>query len=165
MKQQHLALSYRKAIRAVLIKMYMEQAGYTQAVGFSCGNGNAALKTIGVDLLDISPRGTLLPNKWWRPDEVQKHFPKHFDVTSGHLPIYLLSELGKLLRLHVGHLDAGVEYQVPSGSGETVVALKLVYPDVNFTAVYSSTDAATLYEKEAPLNAVVTAMGINIVIV
>lgn len=165
MKMKQLALSNRKAIRAILIKMYMQKAGYKQAVGFSCGNGNAALKKIGVDVLDISNYGELRANKWWKPEEINKHFPAHFDATSGHLSVYLLNELGKLLKQYIGNLDKNSKYLVPSGSGETVVALKLAYPQIHFIAVYSKTNPSTLYEQNAPLNTVVRAMGIEMAVI
>jgi hypothetical protein len=47
---------------------------------------------------------------------------------------------------------------VPSGSGETLVCLKLAYPEKKFIAVYNL-DAATEYSPRCPLNDFVKVMA------
>jgi hypothetical protein len=43
---------------------------------------------------------------------------------------------------------------VPTGSGETIICLRLAYPDVVFKPVYGL-DRSTKFEEDAPLNGVV----------
>ena len=137
-----------KKIRAAVIKEYMKGV-YSRAVCFSCGNAATELEKAGVDVLHIGAHGVLAPQVWFTQVQVQHTFPGYFDATSGHLPIELMQQVGNAYRTHLGQLSSPV--YVPSGSGETVVCLKLAYPEIDFVAVYNL-DEATEYSPHAPLN-------------
>ena len=86
-----------------------------------------------------------------------KHFPKHFDATSGHLSITMMELLGSLLKSHINRNlnTSNTKWLVPTGSGETLVALKMAMPDSEFIAVYNL-DEHTEFSCHAPLNSLVT---------
>ena len=144
-----------KRLRAECIAQ--ECAG--RVVCFTCGNAAAALRAVGLEVVEISPHGQLAANGWCTTADVRRMFPQHFDATSGHLPVDLMLRIGHRLTRWLEdrgvRLEAGVDYVVPSGSGETVVCLKLANPCMSFVARYDGTDPATRYEKENPLNAFV----------
>ena len=150
-----------KQIRAQVIKEYMQAAGYTRAVCFSCGNAAQALQAAGVDVLHIGERGDLTPNKWYTLAEIKRDFPLCFDATSGHLPIDLMQALAQAYR-HYLQDSLGDTVYVPTGSGETLVCLKLAYPDKKFYAVYDL-NKATEYSKDAPLNEMVALLAAGVV--
>lgn len=141
-----------KEIRAKAIKAYMEKYGYKKAVCFSCGNASRELKKCGVDVLDISPSGSLQALEWFTIGDIKRWFPDCLDATSGHLPFDCMQEVAKAYKDYIKHLPG--EINLPTGSGETLVCLKMVFPYTKINAVYNIDDA-TLYNKEAPLNVLV----------
>ncbi len=150
-----------KRLRARVIKSYMKEAGYDRAVCFSCGNAARELQDAGVETLHIGKHGVLTPRKWFQQAEIQKVFPHYFDATSGHLPADAMYALSLAYREYLGELREEC-YYVPTGSGETIVCLKMAYPRVNFAAVYDL-DEATEYSEWCPLNAIVAAMASKII--
>lgn len=150
-----------KRLRSVAIKQYMEKAGYRKAVCFSCGNAAQELARAGVDVLHIGPNGVLEPRRWFTQAEIANCFREYFDATSGHLPAELLKVLAKIYRGYLGEIGDGRIY-VPTGSGETLVCLKLAYPDKKFVAVYNL-DASTEYNEAAPLNDLVRVLADEVV--
>ena len=149
-----------KEIRAQCIKEYMQKAGYSKAVCFSCGNAATALLKQGIETLHIGTKGELCPLKWWTQAEIEKWFSNCFDATSGHLPISLYRIIGEKYKEYLGELP-DVNF-IPTGSGETLVCLKLAYPEKSFIAVYNI-DTATQYDKEAPLNKIVELLADKII--
>ena len=149
-----------KAIRAEVIKKYMKKWNYDKAVCFSCGNASARLKEAGVNTLAIATNGELTPNKWFEQAEIAKTFPGYFDATSGNLPIELMNALAKTYKDYLGELASPV--YVPTGSGETLVCLKMAYPEIDFIAVYNL-DSATEYSESAPLNSLVKALAKDVI--
>lgn len=145
-----------KRLRAAAIREYMAEAGLARCVCFSCGNAAEALIAEGVDTLHIGPHGVLAPTRWFTPAQIARAFPGFFDATSGHLPLSLMTEIGQRYRAYLGGLPDVV--RVPSGSGETLVCLKLAYPETDFVAVYNL-DEATEYSAHAPLNSLVKALS------
>ncbi len=140
-----------KRIRAEVIARYVKQAGYRGVVAFSCGNATRALIEAGLWVLDISPNGMVAPtNKWWTPAEIHAAFPDLFDATSGHLPGHLMVEIAKAYKQHLGELPNQV-YEVPTGSGETILCLRWAYPGKTFVPVYN-VGKGTEYDGRAPLN-------------
>lgn len=153
MKNDEVLRFPHKAIRAQAIKKYMEQAGYTRAVCFSCGNAARELEAAGVDVLHIGEHGELAPRKWFSQAEIARDFAGYFDATSGNLPAELMGDIARRYREHLQDTLDDTVY-VPTGSGETLVCLKMAYPDKHFVAVYNM-DEATAYSEEAPLNELV----------
>ena len=149
-----------KAIRSLIIRDYMAKCGYDKAVCFSCGNAARSLEETGIDTLHIGEQGVLKPTRWFTQAEIHRAFPNHFDATSGNLPIELMYEIGKAYKTHLGKLPD--EVYVPTGSGETIVCLKMVYPDTHFVAVYNL-DKATEYSPNAPLNGIVKLISDNVI--
>ena len=160
MKMQNNMLRFpHKAIRARVIKEYLAAQGCEKVVCFSCGNAAERMQEAGLDVLHIGPKGVLAPRKWFTQKEIACEFPGRFDATSGHLPAELMYALSQAYKAHIGHLPQKV--YVPTGSGETLVCLKLAYPDTDFVAVYNMDDA-TEYSPDAPLNAYVAAMAADV---
>lgn len=154
-----------KEVRSNVIKKYLTNKNhYDGVICFSCGNATKWLKQVGVNnLIDISSNGMLLANKWFTQDEIAKHFPRYFDATSGHLPIYLMEEIGKKMRKQLNLLN-NTNYEILCGSGETLVCLALAHSDIRFTAIYDNANVATTYNKLAPLNNLVKKLASNIII-
>jgi len=146
-----------KALRADLIAGYVRQAGLPGVVCFSCGNASAALRRVGLYVVDVSPSGDVEARRWWQPAEIARAWPHLFDATSGHLPLPLMAQLAAALRAAMGPLEPG-PHDVPTGSGETILCLRWAYPGVAFRAVYGGT-RATRYEAQAPLVQLVAAGG------
>jgi len=149
-----------KMLRSYCIKAYMQAAGYSRAVCFSCGNAARELEKAGVDVLHIGRQGELTPNKWYTQADIAHVFTGYFDATSGHLPMTCMLMLAATYKGYLGALRG--TYSVPCGSGETLVCLKLAYPDVNFTAVYNLDDA-TRYEEGCVLNGLVKLLAKEII--
>lgn len=149
-----------KRLRALAIRRYMEEHGYGRAVCFSCGNASRELREAGVDVLDVSPEGDLLALRWFTIGEIAERFPGYFDATSGHLPMDCMAMVAGEYRAALGPLEGGI--CLPTGSGETLVCLKMAYPDLRVTAVYGLDDA-TEYGPEAPLNWLVRALADEVV--
>jgi hypothetical protein len=47
---------------------------------------------------------------------------------------------------------------VPTGSGETILCLKLAFPHIQFVAEYDNSNPATEYSADAPLSTIVSAV-------
>jgi hypothetical protein len=109
-----------KRIRAGVIRDWCKYAGYPGGVVcFSCGNASAALEEAGLQVVNVSPTGSLVPTQWWSPEQIHACWPHLFDATSGHLPISLMAKIGEAFACYLPALDVG-PYIVPSGSGETL---------------------------------------------
>lgn len=148
-----------KKIRANVIKEYI--GADKPVICFSCGNASRELKLAGLNVLDISPSGDLLALRWFTINEIKQKFPGYFDATSGHLDITLMGLIGKAYKERLGELLSSPCY-VPCGSGETLVCLKLAYPEVEFIAVYNL-DSATEYSENAPLNDLVKVLAKDVI--
>lgn len=151
-----LALPGRKALRAAVIAQHALQAGDNRLVCFTCGHAARALEAVGLDVVAIGPGEALRTVRWWTPGAVARAFPGRFDATPGHLPLPLLLDYARTLFRAVGALPLRA-YAVPTGSGETIVALRLVYPDTIFVPVYDS--GPTAYDAANPLNAAAAYRG------
>lgn len=145
-----------KQLRAEVIRTYCRDAIVTAGVVcFSSGNAAAALREAGLDVVEVgpSPNAMLRTDRWWTHAMIRHVFPSRFDATSGHLPAELMVLCGRAYRERLGVLGLG-PVQVPSGSGETLACLAMVYPDTEFEAVYDLDDA-TRFDPRAPLNELV----------
>ena len=150
-----------KELRSIAIKAYMQRYGFEKAVCFSCGNASRMLKEAGVKTLDISPTGDLQANRWFTMGEIKNAFPDYFDATSGHLPIECMEMISTVFYSHL-YKTMPKEINLPTGSGETLVCLKMAFPDTKITAIYNI-DPATQYEEEAPLNNLVRLLAEKII--
>ena len=146
-----------KRIRAEVVRAYMERNGIPYAVCFSCGNASRYLREAGVPMIDISPQGDLTANRWFTMEEIRQRFPNAFDATSGHLPTDMMHEIAERLRAELS-FDTDTEYVIPTGSGESIVCLKMAFPEAKLTPQYNDSDPATEFNEEAPLNGIVRAM-------
>lgn len=150
-----------KQLRAEVIKEFLKDKNYKGVVCFSCGNASKALKDIGLNTIDISTKGDLIANRWFEPSEVNEIFKDYFDATSGHLSIELMNKIADRFYIELnGILDDTV--YVPTGSGETLVCLKLAFPEKHFVAVYNLDDA-TEYSPDAVLNSLVELLASKII--
>lgn len=140
-----------KMIRSKVIAQYMKEAGYKKAVCFTCGNAGRELRRAGVETIIVGGEGDMLPNRWLTTAEIHRMFPDCFDATSGHLNADVMNRIASAYREYLGELPAEVE--VPSGSGECLVCLKLAYPQVHFIAEYDvvGLEGPTQYCPRAPL--------------
>ena len=155
-----------KHIRAHVIRDYLyEKDKYNnKVVCFSCGNASRALKDVGLDVLDIGEHGDLKPNHWFTQKEISEIFSNRFDATCGHLNMELMNELSLVYKdvlKEYMHQNRHKDYWVPTGSGETLVCLKMAFPEKNFHAVYNIDDA-TRYNNNAPLNQLVRLLATTI---
>lgn len=138
-----------KRLRAEVIKDYLQNKKYDGVVCFSCGNATKELKNAGLNVIDVSPKGDFIPLHWFTPSEIKVMFPTYFDATSGHLGNDLMLLIAKRFKEFLGNIPQ--ENYIPTGSGETLVCLKLAYPEKDFIAVYNL-DSATEYNENATLN-------------
>lgn len=150
-----------KKIRAEVIKAYLQGKDYKGVVCFSCGNATRELKNVGLDVIDISPNGDFVPLHWFQPSLIKKFFPEYFDATSGHLDLEVMTNIAERYKKELQGKIKDINY-VPTGSGETIVCLKLAFPDKKFVAVYNI-DNATKFEKEAILNELVKLVSEKII--
>ena len=148
-----------KKLRARVIAEHVRSAGYRGVVVFTCGNSAMALREQGLDVVEIGPRGDLKTDKWWTAAEIHRLYPDLFDATSGHLPAALMPKIGKAFREHLGDLPAG-KYAVPTGSGETILCLRVAYPNpsIVFLAAYDNRKPETELNPLNPLNEFVDAL-------
>jgi hypothetical protein len=153
MTEQELPLPERKRLRAAVVKDYvcgMTGLGHTRVVCFSCGNASAALREAGLDVLDISPTGHLEAREWWTPARIAREWPHRFDATSGHLPLPLMVALAERLQQYLrAEVDPNGHYVVPSGSGETVLALRMAFPHARFDPYWNNERMALQYDAES----------------
>lgn len=129
-----------KSIRSAIIADYVRLAGYRGVVCFSCGTASAALKSRVPYVVDVSPTGDLLPVRWWTPAEIRRAWPDLFDATCGHLPLHLMAAIANAFGVHYNGLFVdGQRYNVPTGSGETILCLRMEFPRVIFVPVWGAT--------------------------
>ncbi|MGR0187239.1 hypothetical protein [Azospirillum aestuarii] len=152
-----LTIPQRKRLRALVIAQHVRAAGLPGVVCFSCGNASAALKEAGLYTVEIAPGGDLSAGRWWTAPEIAKAWPHLLDATSGHLPVPLMAAVASALRAELGDLPADT-YEVPTGSGETLVCLSMAYPASRFRPVYG-VGKGTAFEPFAPLNGLVQALA------
>ena len=112
-------------------------------------------KEAGLYVVDVSPRGELEARVWWTPEAIHRAWPDLFDATSGHLPLPLMIRIAGAFKDYLGPQPYSLN--IPTGSGETILALSLAYPGLQFVSVYNLDDA-TKYQPEAPLNNIVNTL-------
>lgn len=151
-----------KKLRSKVIKEYLRTTGINRVVCFSCGNASKELKNAGLNVLDISPFGDLTANKWFYSNDILKYFNNYFNATSGYLPFDLMYNIGQEFKNYLG--DIPNENYIACGSGETLVCLKLAYPQKEFVAVYDNNNNATKLDKETPLFPLVKILAKDIII-
>lgn len=155
-----------KRLRAKPIAMYIRKAGYPGVVTFTCGHAADALREallpLGFHVLEVGACGVLQTDTWWTPAEIHAGFPHLFDATSGHLPVPLMYEIAQEFRTYFGniggHLTDNKQYVVPSGSGETILCLRMAYPHAAFMAAYDNAKPETTRDIEnVAMNALIDA--------
>ena len=153
-----------KTLRSSVIKGYI---GNRKTVCFSCGNASRELKLAGVDTIEIGKHGIFTPNHWFTQKEIVDIFPDCFDATPGHLSIELMTLIGRKYKQYLdrNNLINLMCYDILCGSGETLVCLKLAYPEKHFNAIYNVKDLeeATEYNENAPLNNLVELLADKVI--
>lgn len=153
-----------KKLRSIAIARHVREGRYNGVVVFTCGNAATALRRellAGLDVIEIGPRGILSTGKWWTPADIHNTFPSLFDATSGHLQLPLLVQVAEEFAVYLGmqeNFDPKGTYFVPTGSGETIIALHMAFPLAKLVAVYDNTHPETTRDPEAPLNKIVDAL-------
>jgi len=145
-----------KQLRAAWIATYCKSAGYAGVSCLTCG-------TTGVALIEACRKEGLEcrvfsnPCKWWGNAEFIKYNgTQFFDATSGHIPLFIICQLGKVYREYLGEISEET-ITVPTGSGETALSLRIAYPDKIIIAQYGES-AEIKRDTDAPLNAAVDAL-------
>lgn len=137
-----------------------------RVVCFTCGNAAEALREAGLDVVEVGPRGMLRPSVWWEASDIARAWPGHFDATSGHLPGYLMRDLAVCFTTHLSRNDEFLDarqVEVPTGSGETLVALSWAWPEKQYVAAYDNERPETTYSPGAPLNGLVRRLAHRVV--
>lgn len=149
-----------KRIRAYVIRRHMKEHGFDRAICFSCGNATRALKSAKVDTLAIAPGADLAPtDRWFTISEIRDALPGYFDATPGHLPMDVMNRLAAAYRIAFADVFCSVtDFVVPTGSGETIICLKMAFPSVNFAAMWDNSSPATTFDDRAPLANIVRAV-------
>lgn len=148
-----------KQIRAEVIATYLHQVGIKDVLCFSSGNCAKYLKMQGLNVLAV-----VNPQEWYTPEQIGSF--GLFDATSGNIPMFLInriaerfakdSQLGRVKLICDGAAESvknGV-LRLPTGSGESLLIIKLAYPHLEIEPIYDL-DEATKYNEGAPLNAMV----------
>jgi hypothetical protein len=141
-----------KQIRAEVIKEYLNKIGQNTCVCFSCGNASGRLNKVGLNTVQV-----IDSNIWFTPAEIQNMF-KVFDATSGHLPMFLMSEIASRLRKLLKQPENGTK--IACGSGETFVCMSMAWPNVKLIPIYNI-DHATKFNELSPLNDLVKSLSKN----
>lgn len=155
-----------KRLRAEIIYDYVLFSQYRGVVLLSCGNAIKWMRWV----VQKKQKGKskfackvevaeMTTTKWLTNEQIGNMAPTHFEATSGHLPLWLMVRIAKKFRNYFNS-HGGLplkKYYVPTGSGETILCLKLAYPKKEFVAVYN-VSRGSKYEKKAPLNDAVTAL-------
>jgi hypothetical protein len=144
-----------KKIRAEVIKKYLNRIGTNECVCFTCGNASKYLREAGLDVISIGKNEELKPNRWFEYEEIINTF-KAFNATSGYLNINLLNRIGLKMKEILGELEDD-KYLVPTGSGETILALIMAYPKKRFYPLRLGT-METKYDEGNPLNMLLEAI-------
>ena len=156
-----------KRLRAEVIKDYVKDK---KVVCFSCGNASSELVNVGVTTICIGggKDSILEPKKWFIQKEIAEIFPDYFDATPGHLSMEVMLLIANKYKEYFDryNLQKDKEYDIMCGSGETIVCLKLAYPEIKFNAVYNvkGYEKETEYNSHAPLNRLVELVANKITI-
>jgi hypothetical protein len=140
-----------KKIRAKVICNYLVGLHTNRCVCFTSGTAADELRKIDLQVVAVGDTQKLNTKTWWRYNEIAHTFGL-FDATAGHLPLPMLVEIAGIMKIKLKQLPP--EVILATGSGETLVCLKMAFPDTKFTAVYNL-DAHTEYNDAAPLNGLV----------
>jgi len=144
-----------KKIRAEVVKEYLNYFGINECVCFTCGNSGKFLKKVGLNVITVGENEFLKPARWFEYEEISNTF-KSFNATSGYLNIVLMNRIAEKIREVIGELDEN-NYLIPTGSGETLFALFLAYPDKRFYPLRLGTPE-TRFDEGNPLNKLLNAI-------
>jgi len=146
-----------KQIRSSVIETYLISTGQpAEAVIFSCGNASKCLAEKNIKVTQVNN-----PARWYSYTEIYQKY-KIFDATSGHLPFPLMLLIAALLKEQFPELKKESHLVLPTGSGETLVCLKIAFPHLQITAIYNE-NKNTQYNKRAPLNNIVKLLSYLII--
>jgi hypothetical protein len=149
----------QKITRAEVIRDHLHEMEVNRCVCFTSGTAAECLKRQGLQVIAVGDQQPLNTAKWWTFTDIAFTFGV-FDATAGHLPIPLMAEIAARLKKQLKTLPKHVT--LATGSGETLVCLKMAFPNTKFTAVYNL-DGHTEYSANAPLNSLVELLADEIV--
>lgn len=149
-----------KVIRTKIVIDFVKKNNFRGIVCFSCGNASKLLKENYQNVIAIIPTGDFTANRWFTPSEIRKIFPDYFDATSGHLPWEVMNLIAQYYKDNLILPDN--RYFIPTGSGETIICLKLAFPDKEFIPVYNL-DTATQFDEECILNSLVNIVSTDVI--
>lgn len=115
---------------------------------------------VGVKTLDISKSGDFEALRWFKQYEIKDMFPNYFDATSGHIPIECMKLVANTFKEYLH--DIPEEILLPTGSGETLIELKMAFPQCKITAVYNL-DEATQFDEGCVLNDLVQILAEKVI--
>jgi hypothetical protein len=156
----HLINLEQKKIRAQVIALYLRAHGSNRCVCLTCGNAAKALREEGVQVIEVGKNGPIDANTWLTFQEIAAIWPDTFDATSGHLPWPIMQRIAYNMPDVI--MRDNQPLYLPTGSGETLVCLKLHNPHTRIVAVYNL-DASTTYNPGAPLNALVALLADDVI--
>lgn len=162
----------RKQLRSLLIRDHLRRTDQRRVVCFSCGNASRCLGELlqpqsfwfdhqqtRYTVVAITPDGPLQTNKWWTPTEIAEVWPDFCDATPGHLSVPMMHKLATMYKAKLASkLNGAIGYIVPTGSGETIIALGMAFPGVKFIAEYNDNTPGTTYDAANPNNVLVARM-------
>lgn len=142
-----------KQIRADVIYDHLKKSDLKpEVICFTSGNSAKYLKEKDLYVLAYGSNQKHKPDHWYNFTEIAKKF-KMFDATSGHLPMPLMNEIAlRLKKVLRNKFKKHQIYYIKTGSGETIVTLKMAFPKINFHPIRLPDYSHTEYHKEAPLN-------------
>jgi hypothetical protein len=165
-----LPLEQRKVWRTEVIMQHLIRTPgvYDGVVCFTSGNAGRALTDamarygFTLEVVVVGPGGGLEPTAWWTAERIARTWPRFFDATPGHLGPHLMRDLAAHIREQLPALPSMYgrrRYEVPTGSGETFVALRMAMPELDAIGIYDDRVPGTTWHPQAPLNALAAALG------
>lgn len=116
-----------KEIRSNIIKDYLDRLNKDKVICLSCGNASRELKKTGLKVETLgSDKGEL--NKKLELWEIQNRL-EAFDATSGHLNFWFIEKIANEIRKRIPNriFTDKLNIYVPTGSGETLIALSYLF--------------------------------------
>lgn len=140
----------------------MEYVKETPYEGIVCvGEGPTVM-----ELIKAAPAGmpvvTIETDRAISMEGIANAYPRHFDATNGHLPLWLMVRIANKFAEWINanvRKSMGGEVRIPTGSGETLFELRIAYPEITetqFVALYDF-NRDKRFDPNGPINQAVRA--------